>query len=69
MIETLVTLLILGIIIYAVVLVIGLIPLPAPIKNIAYLIVGIIFLLVLLNYLGLYSGNFGGGHGILVAHT
>lgn len=55
MIEVLVTLLIAAIVIYVIYLILGMVALPAPIKNIVYLIVGLIILLWLLNSFGLYT--------------
>lgn len=55
MISILVTLLIAAIVIYVVYLIVGMINLPAPIKNIVYLILGLIILLYLLSYFGLYN--------------
>lgn len=68
MIETLVTLLVFAIVVYAIVLVLGMIPLPAPIKTIVYLIVGIVMLMVLLNITGIYTTNIG-GHGMLARNS
>lgn len=57
MIEFLVTALIAIVVIYVVYLIVGMINLPAPIKNIVYLIVGVVILVWLLQYFGLYSGG------------
>lgn len=54
MIELLVSLLILSIVIYVVYLIIGMLSLPPQIKTIVYLIVGVIFLVILLDKVGLY---------------
>ncbi len=54
MIELLVSLLILAVVIYVVYLVINMLNLPPPIKTIVCLIVGLIFLVVLLDKVGLY---------------
>lgn len=54
MIEFLITVLILCIVIYVIYLVLGMIQLPAPIKTIVYLIVGLILLIAVLNYTGIY---------------
>lgn len=55
MIELLVSLLIAAAIIYIVYLILGMIELPAPIKNIVYIILALIILLWLLKFFGLYS--------------
>ena len=55
MISLLITLLIAAVVIYVLYLIIGMINLPAPIKNIVYLIVGLIILLWLLSSFGLYT--------------
>ena len=55
MISLLVGLLIQCVIIYVIYLILGIIALPAPIKNIVYLIVGLVILLWLLDSFGLYS--------------
>lgn len=57
MIEFLVTALIAIVVIYVVYLIVGMINLPSPIKNIVYLIVGVVILIWLLQYFGLYSGG------------
>lgn len=54
MIELLVGLLILAVVIYVMYLIIGMLSLPPQIKTIVYLIVGIIFLVILLDRVGLY---------------
>lgn len=54
MIELLISLLILAIIIYAVIVIMGMIPLPPPIRTLVYLIVGLILLVALLDRLGFY---------------
>lgn len=46
-------LLVLAIVIYIVYLVLGMLPIPAPIKSIVCLVVGLIFLLVILSQLGI----------------
>ncbi len=46
-------LLVLAIVIYIVYLVLGMLPIPQPIKHIVCLIVGLVFLLVILSNLGL----------------
>lgn len=55
MIELLVGLLIAAVIIYVLYLILGMVNLPAPIKNIVYIIVAVIILIWLLQYFGLYS--------------
>lgn len=55
MISFLVTLLIIAVIVYAAVLLVNYLPLPQPVKTIAFLIVGLIGLLYLLSSLGLYT--------------
>lgn len=57
MIDFLVTLLLLAIVLYVVHLIIGMLALPQQVKTIAYLIIGVIALLWLLSYLGIYSGG------------
>lgn len=57
MVELLVSLLILAIVIYVVYLIIGMLNLPPTIKTIVYLIVGVIFLVVLLDRTGLLHMN------------
>lgn len=57
MIEFLVTALIACVVIYVVYLVVGMINLPAPIKNIVYLIIGVVIIIWLLQHFGLYSGG------------
>lgn len=58
----LVTLLVLAVIVYVVKLVMDMLPLPDPVKLIAYLILGLVGLIVLLNILGLNTGtSFGFG--------
>ena len=54
MIELLVSLLVLAIVVYVVFLIIDMLKLPAPIKNIVWIIAALIVLLVLLDRLGLY---------------
>ena len=54
LISLLVALLVLAIILYVVNMIIAMLPLPPQAKTIAYLIVGLLFLLWLLNTLGLY---------------
>ena len=53
LVSILVWLLILAIIIYVVVLVLNMLPLPPPVKTIAALIIGLVFLIVLLQHLGI----------------
>lgn len=55
MISFLITLLIGAAVIYVVYLIVGMINLPAPIKNIVYIVVGLIILVWLLSYFGLYD--------------
>lgn len=50
----LIAFLIFAVVIYVAYLVLGMIELPEPIKKIVYLVVGLIFLLVFLDRLGLY---------------
>jgi hypothetical protein len=57
MIELLVTLLILAVVIYVVFLILQQIPLPPTVKQIAYIIIGLIFLVILLDKAGLYHLN------------
>lgn len=52
LINLLVWLLILAIVVYVVYLILGLLPIPQPVKTIACLVIGLIFLLVLLSHLG-----------------
>jgi hypothetical protein len=54
-IHLIVTLLLLLIGIYIAKLVIDAMPLPANVKTIAWLVVGLVFLLILLSYLGVYT--------------
>jgi hypothetical protein len=54
-ISFLITLLIGAAVIYVVYLIVGMINLPAPIKNIVYIVVGLIILVWLLSYFGLYD--------------
>lgn len=54
MISLLITLLIGAIIIYVVYLIVGMLSLPQPIKNIVFLIIGVIVLVWLLQTFGLY---------------
>lgn len=54
LIGILVTLIILAIIAYAVYIVIGMFALPQPIKQLVYLLTGVILLVFLLNQLGIY---------------
>lgn len=58
MIAILVTLLFLCAFIYVVVLIMNQIPIPEPIKQIAYIILGLILLAVLLDKSGLYHLSF-----------
>jgi hypothetical protein len=55
MISILVTLLLGAIVLYVVYLIVGMINLPAQIKNIVYIIIAVIVLLWLLQTFGLYS--------------
>lgn len=57
MINLLVGLLILALVIYCVFLVVGMLPLPEPAKQIVVIILAIIFLLVLLRQLGILGGG------------
>lgn len=57
MVEFLVTLLLVAVVIYVINLVIGMLSLPAQAKTIAYIIIGVLFLLWLLDFLGLYSSG------------
>lgn len=57
MIELLIWLLILALIVYVVFLILGMLPLPYPARQIVTLILAIIFLLVLLERIGLLSGR------------
>lgn len=52
MIELLIGLLVLAIVIYAVYVVLGMIPLPQPIKTLVWLILAVIFLVILLGQVG-----------------
>ena len=52
----LIWLLVFALVIYVVYLVLGLLPIPPTIKQIVCLILGVIFLIVLLQQLGLFSG-------------
>jgi heme A synthase len=54
-IHFIVTMLLLLIVLWVVKLVIDEIPLPPKIKTIAWVVVGLVFLLILLSYLGLYT--------------
>lgn len=54
MIDLLVTLILFAIVVYVVYLILGMMTMPAPLKNIIYIIVGLILLIVLLEHLGLY---------------
>lgn len=54
MVELLISLLLFAIVVYVVVLIMRLIPLPEPAKQIAYIVIGLIFLVMLLDRLGLY---------------
>lgn len=54
MIEILITLLIAAAIIYVVYLILGIVNLPSQIKNIVYIIVGLIIFLWLLDFFNLY---------------
>lgn len=54
LIHLLIGLLCLAVVIYVVYLILGMLPLPAPAKQIISLILSLIFLLVLLSYLGLF---------------
>ncbi len=55
MIEILVTLLLLGVVIYVVNLIIGMLALPSQVKTIVYLIFGLLVLFWILDAAGLYS--------------
>lgn len=55
MMEILITLLVVAVIIYVLYLILGMVNLPAPIKNIVYIVVALIILLWLLDFFGLYS--------------
>ncbi len=57
MISILVSLLIAAAVIYVVYMIIGMISLPAPMKNIVYIIVALIVLVWLLSFFGLYTPN------------
>jgi len=59
MVELLIGLLLLVLIIYVVHMIIGMLNLPSQVKTIAYLIVGFIVLLYLLNLFGLYNFDAG----------
>lgn len=61
MIEFLITMLILCVVIYVVYMVVGMLKLPAPISTIVYLIIGLIFLVVILDKSGVYHLNLGRG--------
>lgn len=52
LVSLLVWLLILGLVVYCVFLILGMLPLPAPIKTIATIIIAVIFLIVLLGHIG-----------------
>lgn len=58
-IELLVTLLLIGVVVYVVIIIIGMIALPPQIKTIAYIILGLIVLFWLLDAAGLYSAPIG----------
>lgn len=53
LVPLLIALLVLAIVIYVVILIVNLIPLPPPVKQIVFLILGIIFLIALLKQFGL----------------
>lgn len=55
MIELLITLLLVALVVYVVHLIIGMLNLPQQVKTIAYIIIGVVVLLWLLSYLGIYS--------------
>lgn len=59
LVSILLSLIILGILIYAVYLIVGMLPIPQPIKTLVWLLVAVVFLIVLLNMLGISS--VGGG--------
>lgn len=61
MLGFLISLLVLALIVYAVKLVIDLLPLPATVKTIALIIVGIIGLIYLLNFIGVSVSLLGHG--------
>ncbi len=54
LVQLLIDVIILGIIAYVVYWIIGLIPLPAPWKNVALAIFGLILLIIVLQFLGLH---------------
>jgi predicted membrane channel-forming protein YqfA (hemolysin III family) len=58
----LMTLLILAIVIYVVKLIMDMLPLPDPVKLIAYLILGLVGLIVLMNLIGVQAGRLNFGH-------
>ena len=57
MIEFLISMLLLAVVIYVVYLIVGMLKLPAPIGTIVYLILGLILLIILLDYAGVYNLN------------
>ena len=69
MVKTLVSLLVLCIVIYVIYLILNMIQLPAPIKTIVYLIVGLVLLVWLLRYFGIMDSGLGNGHAFFVAKT
>lgn len=57
LISFLVTLIVMGIVIYAVYLVLNMLPLPQPIKTLVYLVIAVIFLVMLLSATGISHGS------------
>ena len=57
MISILITLLLVAAVVYILYLILGMITLPAPIKTIIYMVAGLIILIWLLQYFGLYQGG------------
>jgi hypothetical protein len=57
MISMIVTLLLLGVLIYVVQLIVSMLALPSQVKTIVYIIIGVLVLLYLLNMFGLYNGQ------------
>lgn len=58
MIAFLVTLLLAAVVIYVVKIILDMITLPQQAKTIAYILIGVIFLLWLLQFLGIYNSGF-----------
>lgn len=52
--QLLIYLLVAGVVIYVVYLILGMIAIPSPIKNIIYLILGVVFLIWILRTLGIF---------------